>query len=549
MELTDLSYDPRDPTFPLGAIDGAAFSVQLFTTRNVYALDPEKLTVEQNGTSTRILSEGLRWAGQQQVSGGAVEILLDDSVPGCTSLTVEAVHAEAIKSLKVVLRDLPADVVGDGWWHTTSSVGQADRPAPLRPVQWNYPWLEWVTPWSAAGGRDGGAGLTFSVRDPELRAKRFYAGVPPWAGGAQVVEIVCEEDASRWGSNYLSPEIRVRSCADADAVKADAIEHLDWIEQAHGLVRWDDRADVPSWFRDVRVVANLHGRHWTGYVFNTYDSMGDALELICERIPGEQVLAYLPGWEGRYYQAYPWYRPDPLLGGTEGFQAFVDRAHALGAHVMPMFGMHGVNASAYPDWEVAVARHPTWPTPAYINHPDWDGDRAGEDFQVFCSPGEEEFRAHLLDEIDCVVADFGVDGVFLDTSGCWWNDPLHPLFDGYIDLVGVLRELHPDLLIAGEGWCDALLRLFPVNQSWFGVDPAYRVPEVLTRYARCVGHLSSGAAGTGSSGVHEAGFLLPAPTATTPGHLPVVSVVDDTLTTHRDAFLEQLDQIASIESG
>lgn len=560
MELADLSFDPRDPTFPLtSALSGMTagrpaprWSVQVFTTDNVYGVDPDRVRTVTDAGGYRVIADGLAWAGQQQRSEGRVEVAVTPEPAGGAGpawwLTVSAEHAEPVKAVKLVLRDLPPAVTDQGWWHMTAFDGLPETPSLLRPLLWRYPWPEWVTPWAAAGEPSADAGhVTVACVDPVLRPKRFYVAVPPWAGGASVVELVLEQSATAWSGRFLSPDVRVGLPPDAAALATDAQGHLRRMAEAHGLVGWDERTDVPAWFRDIRLVVNLHGRHWTGYVFNTYAAMADALAVVADRVPGRHVLAYLPGWEGRYYHAYPWYRPDPELGGEDGFAALVAAAHHLGVRVMPMFGAHGVNARTYPAWEEAVGRHATWPTPAYVNHPDWDGDRAGEDFQVFANPGEPGFRAHLLAEVTSVVERFGVDGVFLDTSGCWWNDPRHDVTDGYRRLLADLRTGRPELLVAGEGWCDALLGLFPVNQSWLGVDPPYRVPEVLTRFARAVGHLSTGAPGSGSTGVHEAGFLLSPSGRTTAGHLPTISVVDDTLTVHRAAFVELLDRMVATD--
>ena len=164
-----------------------------------------------------------------------------------------------------------------------------------------------------------------------------------------------------------------------------------------------------------------------------------------------------------------------------------------------------------------------------VNCPDWDTDRAGEDDQVFLNPGEPTFHQHLLEQVSAVVRDYDVPGVFLDTSACWFNDPRFNLYDGYRRLVDELHRRHPDLLIAGEGWWDGLLAVLPVNQSWLGVNRQYRFPQLLTRYARALGHLAEGAPGPVSTGVHERGFTHTPMPDPTPGHIRALGIVDDTL--------------------
>jgi hypothetical protein len=77
-----------------------------------------------------------------------------------------------------------------------------------------------------------------------------------------------------------------------------------------------------------------------------------------------------------------------------------------------------------------------------------------------------------------------------------------------------------------------MLTLFPLAQQWYGVERDFRYPELLTRYARTTGHLAEGAPGAGSTGVHEGGFRPRGTERRIAGHIPSVSVVDDTLSRH-----------------
>jgi len=98
--------------------------------------------------------------------------------------------------------------------------------------------------------------------------------------------------------------------------------------------------------------------------------MAEALRFVARHIPGERVLAYVPGWEGRYYYAYPQYQPGPDMGGPEAFGRLRATARELGVHVMPMFGANGVNVQHYPDWERDVFRKSTNRYVDLINCPD-----------------------------------------------------------------------------------------------------------------------------------------------------------------------------------
>src|SRR5699024_3874467 len=105
------------------------------------------------------------------------------------------------------------------------------------------------------------------------------------------------------------------------------------LEDNFGLVPFNKRMDAPEWLQDIKLVVNLHGEHWTGHVFNTFLDMEKSLEWITQRINGQHVLAFLPGWDGRYYYNYPLYEPSERMGGEKGLKRLVEKAHELGIRI------------------------------------------------------------------------------------------------------------------------------------------------------------------------------------------------------------------------
>lgn len=528
----DLSFDPAHPWFDVPGVAGAQWALEVFTVENAYGLDPGRTAFD----GRRLDSSGLQLLGGQRPVPGrvAVECRADG---GTTTFSVTASAGEPIKGVKLLLRELPEALTGQGWWTPTSPAGRSARPTAGRPVFLTYPWSaageDWQTPWICAGE---GPALVIGVRDDRVRAKRFYAHRPHWADG-DVVEVICTAAASERSTVFDAPEIRLALCGDEAAVEHELDGHLAQLERAFGLRRWDERRDAPGWADDLELVVTLHGQHWTGFVFNTFDRMAAILDTVCEVVPGERVLAYLPGWEGRYYRQYPGYGPGDDLGGEDGFRRLVERARQLGVHLMPMLGANGAHVRRYPDWERAAFRSPSNLYVELINRPDWDNDRAGEDEQVFLNPGEPAFQRHLADQVTSVVERYGVEGVFLDTSACWFDDPRYDVYLGIRELVAEIRRRHPGLLVCGEGWYDALLAVFPMNQTWIAMSEPPRYDALPMRYARVLGHLMDGAPGAGSTGVHEAGTSPPAAPVRRFGFVPALPVVDDTFTTYREAAL------------
>lgn len=534
MEIYDLSFDPRDPLYDVPGLPGVRWGVQIFTTKNLYQLDPEQVRISEDGMT--LDAAGLSWAGQQQRSAGRVhaEITRDG---GAYVWRIEVEHEEPLKVVKLMLWGLPESAFAQGWWQPTSTEGRTAVPTMTAPVRWNYPWREWLTPWACAGEQDGSPLVCVSMPDDHVRAKRLYTHLPPYADSKPVVELIYEEDAMHWGSTIRTCDLRLRVTESLADVEADFEAHLAFTEAAYGLKAWEMRPDVPEWMRNIKLVLNLHGQHWTGYVFNTFDQMGEVLKMITQHIPGREILAYVPGFEGRYYYAYPHYRPGEALGGDAGFRRLVETAKALEVRLMPMFGMHGANVQVYPDYERSVFRTRTNSYTTLVNCPDWDTDRSGEDDQVFLNPGEPVFRQHLLEQVSGVVRDYGVSGVFLDTSACWFNDPRYNLYEGYQLLIDELHRRHPDVLVAGEGWYDAILGVMAVNQSWLGIDRHYKFPQILSRYGRALGHLAEGAPGAVSTGVHERGFTYKRAGEVTEGHIASVGIVDDSMSRYADEVI------------
>ncbi|GAA4611619.1 hypothetical protein [Saccharopolyspora hordei] len=528
---TDLSFDPRDPYFPVPGAPGVEWALQVFTTTNGYGLTSARLSED----GRRLHADRYARLGQQvPVEAGSVDVEISDD-GGALQWSIAARHTEPIKSVKLLLRGLPAEQLRAGWWAPNTARGWAHGVDGQR-FQLEYPGPDWATPWVAAGTEQ--SGLTLSVRDPLVRRQVLHVHHPPYAPGP-IAELVHLPMASARATRYQVPPIRLRLGTDGYAADADLDAHLAFVESAQGLQPWSTRPDVPEWVRHIALVVTLHGQHWTGYVFNTFAQMAEALRFVAQHIEPHRVLAYLPGWEGRYYYAYPQYRPGEDLGGVEGFAALTRTARELGVRLMPMYGGHGANVVQYPGWERAVLRNDTDRYVELLNRPDWDADRVGEGDQVFLNPGEPAFRAHLVESISATVRDFGVDAAFLDTLGFWFNDPRYDVVDGCRRLVAELHERHPELLLAVEGWWDALSAVFPLSQQWYGVDRDLRKPRVLTRYARTTGHLAEGTPGPGSTGVHEKGFLPRPDDVFHDGHIPVVGIADTTLP-------DQAEEVAAI---
>jgi hypothetical protein len=526
------SFDLRDPVFDAF---GFRLSLQIVTLENVLGLDPEQTSARREGRSFVVRAAGLTWAGGCERERGAVIVRVVREGPAGVRVRIKARTRAPIRCVKLLVRDLaaPLSIVDE----------RSERPVGAFGELLSYPNR---IPLPFVMLRAGDETLAARVEDDRVREKRFAVALErhgPLAGRG-ALEVIHEEDAARFGPKLEAPPIvLVRGAAREEAERAQVA----FAERALGLRGFEERGDVPAWARELRLVLALHGMHWTGRVFLHYAAMRDVLRFACERIDGRHVLAYLPGWEGRYYWQYGDYRPDPRLGGEAGFAALCEEARRLGAHVMPMFGANCVNAwlPRFADLDPAAAMKSATRNRFHGNQPDWDFARAHDTgWQRWLNPGHPGWRDDLAGQIEGLARRFGFEGVFLDTIHVWVNDADHPVYDGIRALADRLRAALPDVLLAAEHDYDGLLALFPLFQrAYWGEDPAWT-----GRYALRFAHLCEGEP-EGRTGVHEFGvWRTPGaapPWQGRPGYLPTLAFQDDTLARSREAIEGAIAEIAA----
>ncbi|WP_410813927.1 hypothetical protein [Micromonospora sp. 067-2] len=524
--MHDLSFRWPHPRFvtSLGPV-----SVRVHTGENVYGLDPDVLRVDRSGGTTTIVSEGLTWAGGEQRGPGSVLLRIVDDTDGLR-VEVRAAHPDGIRCVAVVLHDQPT---GD-----VTALREGDLPVPATGRVVTYPngWFDLATPLLGLRRPDGDVTVARSL-DGEVRSKRF--AVVPHFDDPTVCdfELIADTDAARPGPEFEVPAWELRRADELASVLAAHTAHL---REVHDLPSWAERSDVPAWLRRTALVVSLHGMHFTGKVFLDYDGMLDVLRRLADQIEPDRILAYLPGWEGRYYRWYGRFDVDERLGGAAGFHRLVDGAHELGARVMPMFGAN-VAARDLPGFE-------TWAAPGQLLNPsghtpigsvDWDASRHFDhSWGALVNPSYEPWRRRIAEQINRLHHEYEFDGAFLDISAMYNNDPRGSTTEGLRALVDLIRAGSPDLLIAGEAWFDALGGIIPLVQAGHrDTVPTFHDqpdPELFTVSNRSFGHVCLGDPAHGSTGVHEAGWNAHWRLPVREGVLPTLTVVDDTLTAAPD---------------
>ena len=501
------------------------FRVHTFET--VYALDPEKIKVTRGANAVAIMAEGFLGSGGQEKAPGRLSAQLNITADGVIEWQVRAEASSAIKSITTVVRGLPRGQL------SVSGGDFADRGDDEKIFEYPQLFGGMSTPFIVLKDANGRL-FELAARQTAVRPARFF--FQPGPEGYRV-ELIHEHEGWARSSTIETCKWRVGPAASYESAAAAHFAH---VEKTYSIPRWETRADAPAWMRDVSLVLSIHGAHWTGYIYNDYARALEILRWAATQIDPRNVLVFLPAWDGRYYWNYPLYRPDPRMGGVEGFKRLVGTAQKLGFHVAPMFGTNSANKSL-PEFKAfadAVTEHidgDAWD----LNWVDWDNDRRNEGWMPFMNVGVASWRKWLGDKISAVISEFGVDAYFLDIAGAWENNRKADMYTGTVQLVADVRSRHPGVPPIGEMLYDAQMSCIPMSQ----VTRYAQYPAGQDAYVRNYEHLSRPAPGRGSTGVHEAGFTRYKPDiAPAQRAIPTLSIVDDTFSQQREAMSAYIAQ-------
>ncbi len=529
---SDVYVPPRGQSFfkfsfdfpePSAHFAGLLFSARLHTFENTYGLDRDSMTVESNADGAlTIRASRLIWAGGQQEAPGnvAIELHKNGNYVECRA---SAEMQQPIKSLAIIVRGVPRGQV-------SSSCNEFFDPKDDE-ISLAHPYLfgGMTTPLVVIKKAEQDFFFLSALND-RVQDTRFY--LQPGEKGYRV-ELVYEQAGWNKRNRIETPTWRL---GEAHTYEEAAGTHFQHVERAFHIPEWEKREDVPAWFRQIEIVIAIHGMHWTGYVFNDFAKTQRTLEWVATQISADRVLVFLPAWDGRYYWNYPIFKPEPLLGGDNGFRALIQNSQRLGFRMMPMFGANAANRNLTVFSQFADATTQHIDGDAFdLDWVDMDNDRSNDGWGSFMNLGVDCWREYLFGRISETIDRFGVDAYFLDIAGAWVNNLRGDMYEGTVRLVKALRTKHPNVLAVGEMHYDALMACIPVYQV--PRPPLY--PQAMTKYARSFQHLSRPAPGRGSTGVHEDGFQRFEPTM--PHQkltIPTITVVDDTFEKYRDVMAQ-----------
>jgi hypothetical protein len=528
------SYDFPEPAVEFA---GLRISFRLHTFENTYGLDRAAMKVQEVSGGLELTCTQLVWAGGQQTAPGKLQARFrknGDQIEWSAVAEME----QPIKSIVAIVRGVPRGRISPG--------GLAFIEPKDDEILLGYPFgagslfLErglariLNTPLTVIQSSDTEF-FYLSAHCDSVRANRFY-----FQPGEKAYRVELVYEQAGW---VKSPKIESPGwCAGhASTMEGACRPHFAHVEKAFQVPNWETRTDVAPWCRDAALALNLHGAHWTGYIFNDYPKMLKTLQWVATQIPAKNVIVLLLAWDGRFYWNYPLYKTDPRMGGDDAFKRLIEEGQKMGFHFMPMFGVNCAN-NHHPEFaQFADASMSQIDGDHFdLNWVDWDNDRHMEGWSPYMNVGVDSWRNWLFARISETIDRFGLDAYFLDIVGGWENNTKADSHEGTRRLVADLRKKYPDVMVFGEMHYDALLSFIPVFhvQSESAYRPAY------TKYGRAFEHTSHPAPGRGSRGVHEFGFghfdpkIVPAETLI----IPTITVVDDTFDQHRDVMADLIVQ-------
>ncbi|MEC8547499.1 MAG: hypothetical protein VXY19_04165 [Bacteroidota bacterium] len=489
-----IGYDFKDPYVSFANLN---FAVRLSTDNNIYCPNPEDYKIEKKSENQIILkSNTLSAAGGQLISKGFIELKIQRVNDERIKILASASHnSELAKSILVLVKgidvkymvseQIQAKGVQEFIDKKGIRVSYPSRSATMPLVFLTTPNEEWYV----------------LSKDKKIRRKGFACSYDHLSN--EPVFFVSHDSDMRKRSRFIQSPFWVlgKNRKREEIVKERCID----LEKYFDIIPYSKKNNNKTrWIDSLKVVTFLHGVHWTGHLFNTYDQMGKQLEWITETIDGSQILAFLPAWDGRYYVKYPEHHPDARRGGSEGLKRFVKKAHGLGVKVVLMFG--GPNLSNFDFLKKNNMMDAGLKTPSghveLQNWLDWNTDLQKETMGLIMNFGHPKYLNYMISKTAELFDTYDVDGIFLDGTLRWQNSPDYSPYEGLIEYTNEIRKKYPEKLVMGEDGYDAIYGLFDLFHTSAG---PLGLENYMLRYTRQFYYLAYPAE-NGSAGIHEIGW-------------------------------------------
>ena len=489
-----IGYDFKDPYIDF---QGLKFAIRLSTDNNIYCPNLGQMNIKKISENEVVLySNSLSSAGGQLISGGSIELKLSLTADNRISISAKGSYpSEISKTILVIIKGIKVESMVSEQPQAKGvqvfkdkkgiSVSYPSRAATMPLVFFTTSNREWHV----------------ISKDRKIRKKGF-ACLYDHLTNEPVILLSHDADMRKISTNIKAPQwILGNDRPRIEVVKERCVD----LEKYFSLIPFNNKHKVhKDWIDNLKVVTFLHGTHWTGYIYNTYDQMGEQLEWISQMLDGKQILVFLPAWDGRYYVNYPEHEPEKRMGGSDGLKRLVKKAHRLGMKIVLMLG--GPNLSTFEFLKENDMLGAGLKTPSgheeLQNWLDWNTDLKIETMGLIMNFGHPKYLDYMISKTSELFDIYGIDGVFLDGTLRWQNSPDYSPYEGLVKYTKEIRKKYPQKLIMGEDGYDAVYGLFDLFHTSGG---PLGLENYLLRYTRQFYYLAYPAE-NGSAGIHEIGW-------------------------------------------
>ena len=489
-----IGYDFKDPYVDF---KGLKFAIRLSTDNNIYCPNPDQMNIKKLSKNEVVLhSNSLSSAGGQLISGGSIELKLSLTADNRISISAKGSHpSEISKTILVIIKGIKVESMVSEQPQAKGVQNFKDK----KGIRVSYPSRAATMPL-----------VFFTTSDKEWHViskdrkirKKGFACLYDHITNEPVILLSHDADMRKISTNIKAPKwVLGNDRPRIEVVKERCVD----LEEYFGLTPFIRKQKVhKDWIDNLKLVTFLHGTHWTGYIFNTYDQMGEQLEWISQTVDGKQILVFLPAWDGRYYVNYPEHEPEGRMGGSDGLKRLVKKAHRLGMKIVLMLG--GPNLSTFEFLKKNDMMGTGLKTPSghqeLQNWLDWNTDLKIETMGLIMNFGHPKYLDYMISKTSELFDIYGIDGVFLDGTLRWQNSPDYSAYEGLVKYTKEIRKKYPQKLIMGEDGYDAVYGLFDLFHTSGG---PLGLENYLLRYTRQFYYLAYPSE-NGSAGIHEIGW-------------------------------------------
>ena len=489
-----IGYDFKDPYIDF---QGLKFAIRLSTDNNIYCPNPGQMNIKKLSENEVVLhSNSLSSAGGQLISGGSIELKLSLTADNRISISAKGSHpSEISKTILVIIKGIKVESMVSEQPQAKGVQVFKDK----KGIRVSYPSRAATMPlvFFTTSNRE----WHVISKDRKIRKKGF-ACLYDHLTNEPVILLSHDADMRKISTNIKAPQwVLGNDRPRIEVVKERCVD----LEEYFSLTPFNKKHKVhKDWIDNLKVVTFLHGTHWTGYIYNTYDQMGEQLEWISQMLDGKQILVFLPAWDGRYYVNYPEHEPERRMGGSDGLKRLVKKAHRLGMKIVLMLG--GPNLSTFEFLKKNDMMGAGLKTPSgheeLQNWLDWNTDLKIETLGLIMNFGHPKYLDYMISKTSELFDIYGIDGVFLDGTLRWQNSPDYSPYEGLVKYTKEIRKKYPQKLIMGEDGYDAVYGLFDLFHTSGG---PLGLENYLLRYTRQFYYLAYPSE-NGSAGIHEIGW-------------------------------------------